>query len=189
MRAAMPSEDGNQGYGAMQRKSANQSGEGCFSHGSLSAATQSMSTFQTPLTASTSDQTQLRAGDIAYYRERQRNRVFEAVWAEFVNQAETAGLTKKMLAERLGKHPSQITRWFSGPANWELDTISDLFLAMNCEMTIGCSSLLNWPTPNYVHPAAITNGTWISPTGQTPPINFGIDGGTISTPMSDDRNR
>lgn len=158
----------------MQGKSANQSGGSSFSHGSLSAATQSMTTSQTQLTASTSSQIQLSVGDIAYYRERQRNRIFEAVWVEFASQAESNGLTKKIIAARLGKNPSQITRWFSGPANWQFDTASDLFLAMDCEMTIGCSSLLNRPIPNFMHPAAITpSGIWVSSTGQAP-ANFGI---------------
>lgn len=130
----------------------------------------------------TLSQTQLSAGEIAYYRERQRNRVFEVVWLEFVNQAEVNGLTKRIIADRLGKNPSQITRWLSGPANWELNTISDLCLAMDCEITIGCSSLLNRPTPNFVHPVALPpiSGTWVSSTGQAP-INFGINGTTVST--------
>src|SRR5208282_3088978 len=39
-------------------------------------------------------------------------------------------VTKKELAIRLGKDPAQITRWLSAPSNFELDTLSDILLAM-----------------------------------------------------------
>jgi hypothetical protein len=179
-RAAMCFKGGNLGCGVMRGKFANQSGEISFSAGSASGVTQSTITYQTQSTANISSETPLSAGNVAYYRERQRNRVFEVVWLEFVNQSETNGLTKKAIAERLGKNPSQITRWFSGPANWELDTTSDLMLAMGCEMTIGCSSLLNRPTPNYIHPAATSPiGTWTN-TQASAPANFVNGTTTIS---------
>jgi hypothetical protein len=139
-----------------------------------------MNTSQTLSTANTLSGNTLSAGDVIYYRERQRNRVFETVWQEFVTQVDLSGLTKKVIADRLGKNPSQITRWFSGPGNWELDTISDLLLAMNCELVIGVSSLLNRPTANYMHPAAImpqVSGVWVN---STAPINFGANSATGS---------
>jgi len=72
--------------------------------------------------------------NIYFFRQRQKNKVFQSVIAYFAKRAELEGLTKKELAKRLGKNPSQITRWFSGPGNWTLDTISDLLLAMDAEM-------------------------------------------------------
>ena len=186
MQSVTFSKDGNLEYGAMRKKSVSQSGGNFSSHGSHLAATQSTITSQTLSTADTLNRTPLSVGDIAYYRQRQQNRVFEAVWLEFVNQVETSGLTKKTIADRLGKSPSQITRWLSGPTNWTLDTVSDLLLAMKCEITIGISSLQNRPMPNFVHPSANVVGTWISTTGQQAPINFGINNTTTSlTPFGE----
>ena len=68
--------------------------------------------------------------DLYYFRQRNRNRIFAAVIARFTQLVETKGLTKREVAFRLGKEPSQITRWLSGPSNWTLDTFSDLLLAM-----------------------------------------------------------
>lgn len=72
--------------------------------------------------------------DIFYFRQRQKSKVFHSVLASFVELAKSKGLTKKELAKRLNKDPAQLTRWFSGPGNWTLDTISDLLLAMGAEM-------------------------------------------------------
>ena len=81
--------------------------------------------------------------DYLYFRQRQKNKVFQSVIAYFAKVAEEQGLTKKELACLLEKDPSQITRWFKGPGNWELDTISDLLLAMNAEMDFKITSLNN----------------------------------------------
>jgi hypothetical protein len=72
--------------------------------------------------------------DIFLYRQRQKNEIFQAVVGYFAAQSEELGLTKKEIAHRLDKDPSQITRWFSEAGNWELDTISDLLIAMGAEM-------------------------------------------------------
>lgn len=79
--------------------------------------------------------------DVYFFRQRHKNKVFQTVVAYFAQQAEREGLTKKELAARLQKDPSQITRWFSGPGNWTLDTISDLLLAMNAEMKISIKKI------------------------------------------------
>jgi DNA-binding phage protein len=76
----------------------------------------------------------LTAREIHYFRQRQKNRVFQSVVAYFADQAERYGLTKSSIADSLGKDRSQISRWFSGPGNWGLDTVSDLLLAMGAEM-------------------------------------------------------
>lgn len=72
--------------------------------------------------------------DLAYYRQRQRNRVFTALAKFFAEEAAAGKITKKELATKLAKDPSQITRLLSAPSNLELDTISDYLLAMGAEM-------------------------------------------------------
>lgn len=72
--------------------------------------------------------------DIYYFRERTRNRIFSVVISAFSNLVENCGLTKRELAFRLGKEPSQITRWLSGPGNLTIDTMSDLLLGMGVEL-------------------------------------------------------
>jgi plasmid maintenance system antidote protein VapI len=71
---------------------------------------------------------------IRYYRRLRRNRVFSELLAYFAHAAENGEFRKKDLAQRLGKDPAQITRYFSEPANLTLDTVSDLLLAMGAEM-------------------------------------------------------
>lgn len=72
--------------------------------------------------------------DLVFYRRLRRNLVFSEVLAYFAKAAEKNGLTKQQIAKLLDKQPSQITRWFSEPANLCLDTISDLLVAMDAEM-------------------------------------------------------
>ncbi len=101
---------------------------------------------------SMSSQERVSSDDIIYYRQRQRNRVFSAVVGMFSRLAETQGLTKKELAFRLGKEPAQISRWLSGPGNWTLDTVSDLLLAMGCELDQEVVSTQQRDTKGESHP-------------------------------------
>lgn len=89
--------------------------------------------------------------DIAYYRQRQKNRVFTALARFFAEEAEGGRISRKELAEKLGKDPSQITRWLSAPSNFELDTISDILLAMGAEMDHTIGRFSDKRTPNYIH--------------------------------------
>jgi hypothetical protein len=94
----------------------------------------------------------LKRRDRGYYRQRQRNRVFATIVELFAEEAEKGLITKKVLAEMLDKDPSQITRWLSVPSNLELDTISDILLAMGAEMDYRVVRLAERPKANYVHP-------------------------------------
>ena len=69
-----------------------------------------------------------------FFRQRMKNRLYEAVIAAVEDAARTNGMRKKDIAQKLGVHPSQVTRWLSGPANWEVDTISDLLFAVGADL-------------------------------------------------------
>lgn len=66
-------------------------------------------------------------GTFAYLRVRNRMRLFTLVKEEFAR----AGITKAILAERLGKGADQVNHWLAVPHNWTLDTLSDLLFAIS----------------------------------------------------------
>lgn len=104
------------------------------------------------MTITTGTTKEITAGDKAYFRGRQKNRVYEAVFKRFTQLADDDALTRAEIARKLKKRPEQITRLLSGPGNWELDTISDLLLAMNAELDFRVMPFDEKPTPNYAHP-------------------------------------
>jgi transcriptional regulator with XRE-family HTH domain len=102
--------------------------------------------------ANTSKLNPMKRRDVAYYRQRQKNRVFTSLVEFFAQEAERRGVTKKDLAESLSKDPSQITRWLSAPSNFELDTLSDLLLALGAEMDHRIVRFDERSKPNAAHP-------------------------------------
>lgn len=52
----------------------------------------------------------------------------------------------------MDRDPAQITRWLSAPSNLQLDTISDLLLAMGAEMDHSIVRFAERSKPNFVHP-------------------------------------
>lgn len=91
--------------------------------------------------------------DVAYYRQRQRNRVFTEIVSFLADEMQKRGITKKDLAVALGKDPAQITRLFSAPSNFELDTLSDILLALDAEMDHRIVRFKDRPAINDAHPA------------------------------------
>jgi predicted XRE-type DNA-binding protein len=65
-----------------------------------------------------------------YFRQRQQNRLYDVV----IRAIEEEHIRRKNIAEKLGIPPSQVTRLLSGPANWTIDTISDLLFAIDAEL-------------------------------------------------------
>ena len=112
-------------------------------------------------TSSTSNSNVLTVGDKAYYAERLRMRLYEAVLTAFEDEARAGRVTKAGLARRLKKDPAQITRWLSGPSNWRIDTISDLLLALDAELDPSVAFFRDRAMPNFQHPL-------LSDTSETP---------------------
>jgi hypothetical protein len=108
--------------------------------------------------ASTSGLKKPRARDVAYYRQRQKNHVAAALLEFFIEEAERINVTRKDWAEAAGKDPAQLTRWLTSPSNFELDTLSDLLLALGAEMEHRIVRFSDQPRPNFVHPLMADSG-------------------------------
>jgi hypothetical protein len=78
----------------------------------------------------------LSVRDLHYYRARLKNEVYQGVLERFYALAQQQGLTKKQMATLLGRDAGQLNRQLAEPANWTLDTVSDLLLAMNAELKV-----------------------------------------------------
>jgi hypothetical protein len=90
--------------------------------------------------------------DIFYYRQRSKNRLFEALTAFFAEEAERRGITKRDIAECLRRDPALITRWLSAPSNLTIDTVSDFLLSLGAEMDYAVARFHDRPRPNEMHP-------------------------------------
>lgn len=66
----------------------------------------------------------------AYFQNRTKNRLYDLVLRKFRQEADAGRLTKAQLARRMGKKPEVISRLLGSPANWGLETLSDLLLAI-----------------------------------------------------------
>lgn len=120
-------------------------------------------------------------GKLAYFQERFKNRLYDAVVSEFLRQERESGLTRAEIARRIGKKPEQLTRWLGAPGNWTLATVSDLLLAMGCEPEISISRLDDQPPRNFIKPG------WLGAhTAQTADIVIQPAGGDDATSVDDD---
>lgn len=68
--------------------------------------------------------------DLAYFQGRLRNNIFDLIARRFREQHDATGLTKAILARRLGRRPEVITRYLNAPSNMTIETISDLLFGI-----------------------------------------------------------
>jgi len=54
---------------------------------------------------------------------------------QIADAMDAAGIGKKQLAERLGKCPSEITKWLSGTQNFTADVLSEISRVLGTEIT------------------------------------------------------
>lgn len=87
-----------------------------------------MSTYQDAQLCEPVSDEKIPTATLRYMRTRNQRRLYSLLMEEF----EKCGITRAELARRLGKkHQDVISRWFAGPSNWRVDTISDLLFAMS----------------------------------------------------------
>jgi DNA-binding phage protein len=97
--------------------------------------------------------------EFAYFQARLKNRIHDIVVNHYLHLQKEEGLTKAELARRLKTRPEQITRWLSAPGNWQLDTVSNLLLAMQAEPDFSISKLADRRFNNFSHELAVSSQT------------------------------
>ena len=115
-------------------------------------------------------------GNLAYFRERFRDRLYELVVSEFLKKERAGQLTRAELARRIGRKPQQISRWLGAPGNWTLETVSDLLLAISkAELEFKLWSLEDRAAKNYSGP------DWLQ--GKPPDIRAPASSNTTNTAL------
>lgn len=96
----------------------------------------------------------LNDAEKAYFRAKMRRRVHGMILRRFGEMSENDIALRSLLAERLGVHRSQVTRWLASPSNLTLDTLSDLMLGMNREVDVNAIEVGDGHRSNYSHPTS-----------------------------------
>ena len=118
-----------------------------------------------------SNNVSLSKAEFAYFRSRLKNRIHDIVVNYYLQLQKEEGLTKAELARRLDTRPEQITRWLSAPGNWQLDTMSNLLLAMQAEPDFTISKLADKRFDNFSHEFATSSHS----AGSTQAINIELN--------------
>ena len=98
-------------------------------------------------------------------------------WAESIYNAAAAlvdayaraaqrGINQEVIAERLGKDSSQISRWLSGEKNMTVKSLSEMALAMDSALEFKLVELQSLSLPNYHFTLPPTTDTSSRQTGE-----------------------
>jgi hypothetical protein len=87
----------------------------------------------------------------SYFQQRQRNRLYEAV-IKAVENAGKRGVKKKDIALKIQTTPSQVSHFLSGPANWTIDSVSDVLFAIDAELDFKVVEFNDRVKDNRYHP-------------------------------------
>lgn len=109
---------------------------------------------QTQLTLTSSPDKELSSRQLAFFEGLAQNRAHEAVLQLIERLAREGRLSRASLAKKLGRSPSQITRWLGSPGNWTLQTLGILLGAMGYVPVISAHPINERVATNYSHPAA-----------------------------------
>jgi hypothetical protein len=140
-----------------------QNGERDFTLIPLTEAIALMPTYQTFTLSEPSDSDKISASVLAYFQERNRNRIHEIVLTEFIK----SGITQTSLASRLGQKPARVSKLLGAPGNWTLDTVSDLLFSISgAEASYSISYPIQNPVRNYSSPDWV-----ITHSGNTATVN------------------
>jgi len=86
---------------------------------------------------------------IAYIEQRTIDEFYDFVMTEFKASKESVGLTKAMLAKRIGRGPEQVNRLLADPGNWTIHIVARLLLGIaGKEAILNSSSIFNRPSSN-----------------------------------------
>ncbi len=69
----------------------------------------------------------------SYAKARYRNRVHESILKFVVSEMKMRGVNNKLIADRLGKDPGQISKILSKPSNLTIDTICEIGMALDAD--------------------------------------------------------
>lgn len=111
-----------------------------------------MTTYQPQLRKALSERV-IPAFWLGYFREAYREQINSQL-IELCAAAAAArgGVSRKDIAEKIGRRPEQVTRWLASPGNLESDTVSDLALAFGCRPIVRLEKIHCDETSQQRHP-------------------------------------
>lgn len=117
----------------------------------------------------------------AYFQQRQRNRLYETVVHAIEDAADRTGIRKKDIAEKAGVSPPQLSRWLAGPANWTIDSISDVLYALGMELKFEPKSFSEIAKGNRSHDFNQLHNEDIKPSSTTTSLKVHV---TFPSPIT-----
>jgi len=98
--------------------------------------------------------------DILQKLDKESNPIFDKVAAKMRTAAriadamQTVGLSKSQFARKMGKSPSEITKWLSGTHNFTIDSLQEISAVLGVEIT-SAMDCPNYESPTETIPVTI----------------------------------